>query len=545
MLDSLLGDGLLGAIAGQLILSILALMPPVAYIAIIVHTWHLADLLNRRLDWAAAAIGLPYVAPQALTFLRAFPNRASREQTLWEVAALGLSLILVQVGLCYLLLWNNEHDRGTTALAAAAVLFAVRVAYDFARGGPLVRAGMVGYALFAGWFGYSCVRELFADPQSLSDGTLWVFTFWVFTFYWAIVAALAAFIVGREARRRCTVSWRRWGWLSFAGPFITPLIFGLLPTPRIGNTRAAPLVGEFGEIFEGLVEAETRRRAENGLDLSGMAIAEVAVDGARNAVMVKHTLTPEEAERVVERYALLFGKGQSPAPTTDPAFRAITGGLYEQDTGESVGLYPTSASGPATGTTPPSLRQETEFERRCQKCGALMPDSKANRRLGICKACRREQARGRGDGQRAASGHPALTTSSNPQQGIDVQQSLAYLQSEEFSTAVRQAMEDRDQAARDGWIRQGRPGAGQSHRCKMCGKTIYGEETVIEMQRQAIYGEADGPSAAQQWERDSGYRCKSCGSEYCKDCLEKKAPNNAYGGKSCPSCYGLFEIIHG
>ena len=395
------------------------------------------------------------VAPQALTFLRAFPSRSSREQTLWEVAALGLALILVQVGLCYLLLWNNEQYRGTTALAAAVVLFAVRVAYDFARGGPLVRVGMVGYALLAGWFGYASVRELFADPQSFSDGALWVFTV-----YWAIVAALAAFIVGREARRRCTVSWRRWGWLSFAGPFITPLIFGLLPAPRIGNTRAALLVGEFGEIFEGLVEAETRRRADNGLDLSGMAIAEVAVDGARNTVMVKHALTPEEAEQVVERYAFLFSKGQSPIPTTDPAFRAIT-------------------------------------------------------------------------------------TDSNPQQGIDVQQSLAYLQSEEFSTAVRQAIEDRDQAARDGWIRQGRPGAGQSHRCKMCGKTIYGEETVIEMQRQALYGGAGGPSAAQQWERDSGYRCKSCGSEYCKDCLEKKAPSNAYGGKSCPSCYGLFEIIHG
>jgi len=110
---------------------------------------------------------------------------------------------------------------------------------------------------------------------------------------------------------------------------------------------------------------------------------------------------------------------------------------------------------------------------------------------------------------------------------------------------VRRAMNARDQAARDEWIRQGRPGAGRSHRCKMCDKAIYGEETVIEMQKQAVCGNAGGILAAQRWEQDSGYRCKSCSSEYCKDCLEKKAPGNIYGGKSCPICDGLFEIIHG
>lgn len=128
---------------------------------------------------------------------------------------------------------------------------------------------------------------------------------------------------------------------------------------------------------------------------------------------------------------------------------------------------------------------------------------------------------------------------------VDLQQSLKYLESGVFSTAVRQAMEDRDQADRDEWVRQGRPGAGQSHRCKICGKTIYGEETVIDMQKQAIYGHTGGPFAAQQWEKISGYRCKSCGSEYCKGCLEEKAPINIPGGKSCPSCSGLFEVIHG
>jgi ankyrin repeat protein len=73
--------------------------------------------------------------------------------------------------------------------------------------------------------------------------------------------------------------------------------------------------------------------------------------------------------------------------------------------------------------------------------------------------------------------------------------------------------------------------------------TIYAEETVIELQKQAVYVHHN-PSEAMQIEQKSGYRCKSCGREYCKDCLEKKAPGNAYGGKSCPNCGGLFENIH-
>lgn len=295
---------MLNTVAGKLTLSIISLILPVAYISIVAHTAHLANLLDRRLDWVALAIGLPYVAPQALTFLQPLPAGRSREQSFWEIGAFGLSLILVQVGLCYLLLWNNEHYRGTTALASAGVMFAVRVAYDFARGGPLVRFGLAGYAVLAAWFGYSAVQEALSDPRVLSDGT----TIWVFAVYWVIIAGFAAFITGREARRRGTLSWRLWGWLSFAAPFITPLIFGLLPTPQIGGTRTAELVSEFGEIFEGLVEAETRRRVDGGLNLSGTAIAEVAVNGARNIVMIKHALTPEEAERVVELYALLSGK---------------------------------------------------------------------------------------------------------------------------------------------------------------------------------------------------------------------------------------------
>lgn len=187
----------------------------------------------------------------------------------------------------------------------------------------------------------------------------------------------------------------------------------------------------------------------------------------------------------------------------------------------------------------------TEVNFRCQKCGASMPDSKANRRLGICKSCRREQAREQPEYTQHISEYPAVNAAADVQESVDFEQLLGYLGSEELLSAVRQATADRDQAARDAWGRQGRPGAGQSHRCKLCGKAIYGEETVIEKQNQAIFYGMGGPSAAQQWEKDSGYRCKSCGSEYCKDCLEKKAPSNAYGGKSCPSCCGLFEIIHG
>ena len=76
-------------------------------------------------------------------------------------------------------------------------------------------------------------------------------------------------------------------------------------------------------------------------------------------------------------------------------------------------------------------------------------------------------------------------------------------------------------------------------------KTAHGEETVIEEQRRASYERAGGPLAAQQWEMSCGYRCKSCGSEFCKRCLEEKAPGNVYGGKSCPHCGGLFEVMHG
>jgi alpha-tubulin suppressor-like RCC1 family protein len=73
-----------------------------------------------------------------------------------------------------------------------------------------------------------------------------------------------------------------------------------------------------------------------------------------------------------------------------------------------------------------------------------------------------------------------------------------------------------------------------------CKTTTYGEETVVEMQQRAVYVH-HSPLEAQQIEQKSGYRCRDCGKEYCKDCLEKKAPGNSSGGKSCPSCRGRFD----
>jgi membrane protease subunit (stomatin/prohibitin family) len=85
---------------------------------------------------------------------------------------------------------------------------------------------------------------------------------------------------------------------------------------------------------------------------------------------------------------------------------------------------------------------------------------------------------------------------------------------------------------------------GGNWKCEMCRTGIYGEETVIERQKHAVYVNFN-PLEAQAIEQKSGYRCTSCGRKYCKDCLEKHAPNNACGGKSCPRCGGRFEILHG
>lgn len=85
---------------------------------------------------------------------------------------------------------------------------------------------------------------------------------------------------------------------------------------------------------------------------------------------------------------------------------------------------------------------------------------------------------------------------------------------------------------------------GSIGRCKMCGIPIFGEETVVETQKRAIYMEQN-MLKAHDIEQQSGYRCTLCRSEYCKECLEKYAETSYTGGQACPSCRGNFEIIHG
>jgi hypothetical protein len=118
-----------------------------------------------------------------------------------------------------------------------------------------------------------------------------------------------------------------------------------------------------------------------------------------------------------------------------------------------------------------------------------------------------------------------------------------YLDSDDFRNEIERAKQARDRAARDQWASQDSPGDGRKHACCMCKIETYGEETVLRMQQHALM--QNNVFQAQRVEQQSAYRCRNCGKEYCKDCLEKKAPGNAYGGKSCPSCYGLFEIVHG
>ncbi|MBZ5618904.1 MAG: hypothetical protein LAQ69_09305, partial [Acidobacteriia bacterium] len=96
---------------------------------------------------------------------------------------------------------------------------------------------------------------------------------------------------------------------------------------------------------------------------------------------------------------------------------------------------------------------------------------------------------------------------------------------DKLGAMIDEAKEPRDRASDQEWERQGSPGRGQPHYCRMCHRTMYGKETTHGLV--------------------TAYRCRSCGSEYCYWCLEQKAPNNAAGGKSCPSCLGVFEVIHG
>ena len=134
-------------------------------------------------------------------------------------------------------------------------------------------------------------------------------------------------------------------------------------------------------------------------------------------------------------------------------------------------------------------------------------------------------------------------TEKTPSLGDKVEAAMAFLNSDSFRQEIERAKRARDEASVEDWKRQGSQGLGQPHSCHMCHNTTYGEQTVIRLQKEALA--QNNILEALRIEERSGYRCKSCGKEFCKDCLEKKAPSNAFGGKSCPGCNGLFEIIHG
>ncbi len=85
---------------------------------------------------------------------------------------------------------------------------------------------------------------------------------------------------------------------------------------------------------------------------------------------------------------------------------------------------------------------------------------------------------------------------------------------------------------------------GSAGNCKLCGIPVFGEETVVEMQKSALYMERSAVKAL-RIESQSGYACTVCGRIYCKDCLEKNAPARIEGGKACPVCKGKFAILKG
>jgi hypothetical protein len=156
----------------------------------------------------------------------------------------------------------------------------------------LRRVVLVALAALAG---VSTVQTFLKPPQiGLEIG--------VAVFGYLMVGGVVAVLARLEALSRCQ-PWRRWAVLSLLLPFIAPLVLLAIPTPRIGGVAAPLLVGEFGAMFDELVQAETRRRVEQHLPLSGMAIAEVAVAGARAVVISQHSLSPVEAEQVAVLFA--------------------------------------------------------------------------------------------------------------------------------------------------------------------------------------------------------------------------------------------------
>jgi hypothetical protein len=156
----------------------------------------------------------------------------------------------------------------------------------------LRRVVLVSLAVLAG---VTTVQTFLGPPQiGLEIG--------VGVFGYLMVGAVVAAVARLEALSRCQ-PWRRWAILSLLFPFIAPFVLLAIPTPRIGGVSGPVLVREFGGMYDELVRAEAHRRMEQHLPLSGMAIAEVAVSGARLFVMSNHHLSPAEAEQVAVLFA--------------------------------------------------------------------------------------------------------------------------------------------------------------------------------------------------------------------------------------------------
>jgi hypothetical protein len=45
-------------------------------------------------------------------------------------------------------------------------------------------------------------------------------------------------------------------------------------------------------------------------------------------------------------------------------------------------------------------------------------------------------------------------------------------------------------------------------------------------------------------ENQRGFRCKGGGHVYCMDCLFNHAPAHPSGGKACPKCGNIFEVLN-
>jgi DNA-directed RNA polymerase subunit RPC12/RpoP len=74
--------------------------------------------------------------------------------------------------------------------------------------------------------------------------------------------------------------------------------------------------------------------------------------------------------------------------------------------------------------------------------------------------------------------------------------------------------------------------------CANCGQEILTNEQI--MYEQALLVQVGQAQQARMIEQRTGYRCKSCGRQYCKGCLERYARPSLSGGRACPVCGGGF-----